>query len=207
MSTIVFPLLALECLLALRLFHTRIRDYPITCIVQLAVAGLYAALMLDFYTDGPLAYRGGVEATRPLFRAAMAIVAAESVMLMAQGIPNVRWFAAATSMVFAGLTGMAMLAGERLVPGTVGTKWSFLWSMGCVLYLVANHWLYQRARPLNPLAARHAMGAMIMMLATAVALGLAAWSGGRGVLAVLGHVVGRVGPIVGLCVWMRKERQ
>ena len=203
MSTIVFLLLALECLLALRLFHLRIRDYPLTCIVQLAVAGLYTALMIDFYADGPLAYRGGVEFTRPLFRAATAIVAAESVMLMAQGIPNVRWFAADTSMVFVVLTGMAMLAGERLVPGTAGTKWSFLWSMGCVVYLVANHWLYTRGRPLNPLAGRHALGAMVMMASTAVALGLAAWSEGRGAWAVLGHVVGRVGPIAGLIWWMK----
>jgi len=201
-----FPLLMVECLLCLVLFHRRYRDYPLTCCTMLFVAGLYAMLLTTFYTEGTYAYIGGHIAMTPFFRAAAAILCAESVMLMAQGIPQVRWFAAASSLVFAGVTGCALLIADRIVPGTGHTRWGVLWSMACVVYLAANHWLYSRGGPLNPLAGRHAIGAMVMMFATASALGLSEWSGGRGGWAVIGHVVGRVGPLVAISVWMRRDR-
>lgn len=199
-----FPMLMIECLLYLILFHRRIRDYPMTCCIMLFVAGLYAMLLVTFYTEGVLAYIAGYNAMLPLFRAATAILCAESVMLMAQGIPNARWFATASSIVFAGLTGCALLIADRIVPGTGHTRWGVLWSMACVVYLIANYWLYSRGGPLNPLAGRHAHGAMVMMLSTVAALGMSEGSGGRGAWAILGHVVGRVGPIVAIGSWMKK---
>lgn len=208
MSTFIFLLLGFECILALALFHRRIHEYPITCMVQVIVAGLYGMLMIEYFGRGPWAYYHAVYAWWPVFSLASAIVCIESVWLMAQGIPNVRWFAAATSLVFAVLSGLAMLAAEQIVPGT-RLKWPMLWPFGTLAYLTLNRWLYQRGKPLNPLAARHALGAVFLIGGTVAALGLAAWSRGlpeREWMRVAGQIVGRAGPIVGLLVWIRKER-
>lgn len=206
MRYVVFPLLTAESLLYLALFHRRFKDYPLTCIAMLFVAGLYSLLGIEYWTHGALAYREAVGFTRPLFRSATAIMCTESVLLMAQGIPNVRMFAAATSMVFAGLTAAAMLAADAVMPGSGGAKVSVVWSMGGVMYLMGNYWLYSRGRPMNPLAADHALGAMVMMFATAAALGLGEAAHGRGWMAMLGHLVGRVGPIVAVWIWMGRGK-
>jgi hypothetical protein len=76
--------------------------------------------------------------------------------------------------------------------------------MGCVVYLMANYWLYTRRGALPAVAQIHAYGAMIMMVANATAMTM--MSEGRGVYVAeaTGLVLQRVGPIAALLTWQRR---
>lgn len=178
--------------------------YPITSHIQVSAVAVYGLLACSWWQEGISGYLTSVEASRPLFRLLNTALCIESVLLMARGIPRVRYFAAVTSMVFAGLSAMVFLAGAKLIPAAPGLRDSTSWAMACVVYLVANYWLYSRGGQMDETAERHAIGAMVMMFSTAVSFWLASIDGRGGWIGDTGQVVGRVGPIVALSIWMRK---
>lgn len=144
--------------------------YPMTAMCLLLRAGLYSYMALDWSRSGPEAYRLGHFATAWAFRTLTVLICVESVWLMAQGIPSVRRFALASSLLFAGigvLVAMAtagMLRGEWVdvaLGNNIGAYRNL--AVACMVYLLANHWLYERARPTGELATQHWRGAVVLV--------------------------------------------
>lgn len=184
--------------------------FPLTSMCLLIRAGLYADMANDWYFSGPEAYRAGHLATAWAFRTLTILTCVESVWLMAQGVPSVRRFALATSLLFAGmgvLVAMAtsgMLHGEWVdstLGGNVGTYRNL--AVGCMVYLVANHWLYEKQRPTGELATRHWRGAVVLVAGLMVGYGLE----GHGRWAtVAGQYLVRVGSLAALFIWGGKSK-
>lgn len=183
--------------------------FPLTSMCLLIRSGLYAILAIDWYTHGPDAYHAEHLATAWAFRVLTILTCMESVWLMAQGIPRVRWFALASSLLFAGmgvLVAMAtggMLRGEW-VDAHLGNNVAAYrnLSVGCMVYLVANHWLYERARPMGELATQHWRGAVVLVAGLMVGY----WLEGHGQWAtVTGQYVVRLGSLAALLIWGKGE--
>jgi hypothetical protein len=203
--TVVFSLLAVESTLCL-LLQRRRRDYPITAAAMLAAALLYGALSAIRYAYGAWAYHDAVGSSRWITMVITAAICIESVILMARTIPGARKFAIATSIIFAGASVVvAAISASITAPGGApGYMAAQGWSMGCVVYLMANYWLYTRRGALPAMVRIHAYGAMVTMAANATAMVM--MSEGRGVYVAeaAGLVLQRVGPIAALLTWQRR---
>lgn len=200
--TVVFSLLAINAALCIAMLRRR-AEYPITTAAMLAVAAGYGYLSWVRFSQGAWPYYHAVESSRWIYMLASATVVLESVRLMARRLqaPN---FALATSILFAGLSGCAAWgAGHGLRTSSAGFTREQEWAIACVLFLVANHWLHRRAGELPPLAARHAMGAMVMLTGNATAFLLLGECRGVYWAEVAGLLVQRLGPMAGLIIWMR----
>lgn len=205
MIHLLFSLLSLEILLGYLMWRRR-TSYPITTAAIMARSTIYLLSLIDYYCGSFLDYRAGVIGTRMILRLLVAGICVESVWLMAQGIPQVRRFALASSLVFAALGVVAGVVGGGLLKGTwmdvqvgVGVDaWTAL-SIGCLAYLMLNHWLYSRAKPMGGVAERHWRGAITLVATLMIGYGLI----GRGVeLGQVGQVVVRVGSLASLVIWM-----
>lgn len=182
--------------------------FPLTAMCLLLRAGLYLAMANDWYFSGPEAYRGGHLATAWAFRTLTILICVESVWLMAQGIPQIRRFALASSLLFAAfgiLVAMAtggMLRGEWVdvvLGNNVGAYRNL--AVACMVYLVANHWLYERAGPMGTLATQHWRGMVVLVAGMMFGYGME----GHGRWAtVVGQYVVRIGSLMSLAIWMRK---
>lgn len=199
----VFSLLGLESTLCLAMLR-RSAVYPITAATMAAIAMAYGWLSWVRYTSGARAYYAAVDSSRWVFMLAAAAVAIESVRLMARRL-HASHFALATSILFAALSAVAAwCAGRNLEPGTAWFGREQEWAIACVLFVAANHWFHRRAGPLPPDADRHAAGTLAMFAGNAIAFLIL--GEGRGVYwaEVAGLLIQRLGPIVGLSVWLRR---
>lgn len=203
--TVVFSLLAVESALCL-LLQRRRRDYPITSGAMLATALLYAVLSAIRYAYGAWAYRETVGSSRWITMVITAAICIESVALMARTIPGARKFAVATSILFAGMSAVIAAIGTSVSTpgGAPGYTAAQGWSMGCVVYLMANYWLYTRRGALPVMVRIHAYGAMIAMAANAAAMAMMGEWRGVYVAEAAGLVLQRFGPIAALVLWQRR---
>lgn len=203
--TAVFSLLAVESALCL-LLQRRRRDYPITTTAMLAAVLLYGVLSAIRYAYGAWAYHDAVGSSRWITMVITAAICIESVVLMARTIPGARKFAIATSIMFAGASVVVAAIGTSVTTpgGAPGYTAAQGWSMGCVVYLIANYWLYTRRCALPAMVRIHAYGAMVTMAANAAAMMM--MSEGRGVYVAeaVGLALQRVGPIAALIIWQRR---
>lgn len=182
--------------------------FPLTAMCLLLRAGLYATMALDWYTQGPEAYRTGHLATAGAFRTLTILICVESVWLMAQGIPQVRRFALASSLLFAALGVLVAMGTAGILRGhwvdvVLGNNVAAYRNLavGCMVYLVANHWLYEKQRPTGELATRHWRGAVVLVYCLMIGYGIM----GHGRWAtVAGQYVVRIGSLMALVIWMRK---
>lgn len=188
--------------------------FPLTAMVLLLRSGLYIAMANDWYTDGYESYRFGQLATAWVFRCMTILICLESVWLMAQGIPSVRRFAFATSLLFAGIGILVAMATAGVFRGTwmdvalgnnVGAYRNL--AVACVVYLLANHWLYERAKPIGTLATQHWRGAVVLVSCLMIGYGMEDWGGQRRIyeLVVAGQFVVRGGSLAALVTWGRKQ--
>lgn len=183
--------------------------FPLTAFVLLARSVIYLAMALGWYTMGYESYRYGHLATAWAFRGMTILICLESVWLMAQGIPSVRRFALATSLLFAGIGVLVAMATAGMLRGTwvdvaLGNNVQAYRTLAvaCVVYLLANHWLYERAKPMNPLATQHWRGAVVLVSCLMIGYGME----GHGWWAtVAGQFVVRVGSLAALVIWGRKQ--
>lgn len=187
--------------------------YPITAACLFLRTGLYLAMANDWYTMGAEHYRMGHLATAWAFRTMTIMMALESVWLMAQGIPSVRRFALASSIVFAGMGVLAAMGTSGLLRGewidsTLGSSVGAYRNLavGCMVYLVANHWLYERARPMGELASRHWRGMVVLVAGMMIGYGMEGWGGRERVwwVVVVGQFVVRGGSLAALGIWGRR---
>lgn len=203
--TVVFSLLAVESALCL-LLQRRRRDYPITAAAMLAAALLYGALSAIRYAYGAWAYHDAVGSSRWIPMVITAAICIESVILMSRTIPGARKFAIATSILFAGASAIIAAIGTSVTTpgGAPGFTAAQGWSMGCVVYLMVNYWLYTRHGALPAVVRIHAYGAMLAMAANATAMVM--MGEGRGIYwaEATGLVLQRAGSIAALALWQRR---
>lgn len=197
--------------------------FPLTAMVLLLRSGLYIAMAHNWYTDGYESYRFGHLATAWAFRALTVLVCLESVWLMAQGIAATRHFAAATSLIFAGIGILVAMGTAGVFHGTwmdvaLGNNVAAYRNLAvaCVVYLMANHWMYDREKPTGTLATQHWWGAMVLVSCLMVGQGLEDIGGKRQFagleiskvmadwLIVAGQFVVRGGSLTSLWIWSRK---
>jgi len=182
--------------------------FPLTAMVLLIRSGLYIAMANDWYMSGYESYRFGHLATAWAFRAMTVLVCLESVWLMAQGIPSVRRFALATSLLFAGMGVLVAMGTAGLFRGTwmdvaLGNNVAAYrtLSVACAVYLLANHWLYERAKPLGTLATQHWRGAVVLVSCLMIGYGM---EGHGWWMTVAGQFVVRGGSLTSLAIWSKK---
>lgn len=187
--------------------------FPLTAIVLLFRSGVYIAMALGWYTMGYESYRAGHLATAWAFRALTVLVCLESVWLMAQGIAATRHFAAATSLIFAGIGVLVATATAGVFHGTwmdvaLGNNVAAYrnLSVACVVYLLANHWMYEREQPAGTLATQHWRGTVVLVSCLMIGYGMEDWGGKRRIyeLVVAGQFVVRIGSLGALAIWSRK---
>lgn len=209
LATILLTLWGIETIASTVVGWLILTRYPLTAMVLLMRAGLYIAMANDWYTMGYESYRFGHLATAWAFRAMTILICLESVWLMAQGIPAVRRFALATSLLFAGIGLLVAMATAGMLRGSwmdmaLGNNVAAYrtLSVACVVYLLANHWLYERAKPLGTLATQHWRGAVVLVSCLMVGYGME----GHGWWAtVAGQFVVRGGSLAALVIWGRKQ--
>lgn len=210
LATILLILWAVETIASFAVGCRVAYRFPLTSMTLLLRSGMYAVMALDWYTGGPASYRTGHLATAWAFRTLTILVCMESVWLMAQGIPQVRRFALATSLLFAGMGVLvAMVTGgwlhgawvDRVLGNNVQAYRNL--AVGCMVYLVANHWLYSRAKPTGELATQHWRGTVVLVAALMVGYGVEDWGGRNRMVAavVIGQYVVRVGSLASLWIW------
>lgn len=185
-----------------------LQRYPLTGMCLLLRSGLYATMALDWYTQGPAAYYAGHMATAWAFRVLTVLMAMESVWLMAQGIPQVRRFALASSLLFAGMGVLVAMSTAGMIRGqwvdsTLGNNVAAYRNLAvaCMVYLVVNHWLYEKQRPTGELATMHWRGAVVLVACLMIGYGMM----GHGRWAtVAGQYVVRIGSLASLVIWGRR---
>ncbi len=190
--TIVFSLLAVESVLCVALWIRRRHLYPLAAWAMAATAAAYVWLSWVRWHSGAFAYRDAVESSRWLFMLVSSAVCVQAVALLCHGN---RWFAAATSVLFAA----ASVAAAWATPGPI----SRAWSVGCVVYLASNYWLYTR-QPQPETARRYAHGAMLMVAGNAAALAIMGEWRGVWTAEAAGLVLQRLAPIAALVWWIRR---
>lgn len=224
LATLLLSLWGVETIASLLVSIRTMDKFPLTALILLARTGLYIAMAADWLMLGPDHYRLGHLATAWVFRSMTVLMCLESVWLMAQGIPSVRRFAAAASLLFAGMGIVVAMATSGLFHGTwidaplgnnVGAYRNI--AMACLVYLVANNGLYERARPLGTLATQHWRGAVVLVSCLMIGYGMEDWGGTRQIagfavskwvaywLVVAGQFVVRGGSLWALVIWGRKQ--
>lgn len=184
--------------------------FPFTSCCLLVRSALYLSMALDWWLSGPEHYRMGHISSAWIFRGLTVVMALESVWLMAQGIPQVRRFALVTSLLFAGMGILAAMATGGLLHGqwidvALGNNVAAYRNLAvaCMVYLLANHWLYERARPMGTLATQHWRGMIVLVACLMIGYGLE----GHGRWAtVAGQYVVRVGSLAALWIWGRNRK-
>lgn len=182
--------------------------FPLTAMVLLIRSGLYIAMANNWYADGYESYRFGHLATAWAFRALTVLVCLESVWLMAQGIAATRHFAAATSLIFAGIGVLVAMGTAGLFRGTwldvsLGNNVAAYRNLAvaCVVYLMANHWMYEREQPTGTLATQHWRGAVVLVSCLMIGYGM---EGHGWWMTVAGQFVVRGGSLTSLATWSKK---
>lgn len=225
LATILLSLWGIETIASVFVACRTMDKFPLTALILLARAGLYIAMAADWLMLGPDHYRLGHLATALVFRLMTVLMCLESVWLMAQGIPSVRCFAAVTSLLFAGLGIVVAMATSGLFHGAwidapLGNNVAAYRNLtvACVVYLMANHWLYDRAQPWGTLATQHWRGAVVLVSCLMIGYGMEDWGGTRQIagfaiskwmaywLVVGGQFVVRGGSLWALWIWGRRAR-
>lgn len=208
LACILLALWAVETIASAHVGMYTLHRYPLTAMCLLLRTGLYAAMANDWFSSGPAAYRMGHFATAWAFRTLTVLICLESVWLMAQGIPSVRRFALASSLLFAALGIVVAMVTAGLLHGqwidsTLGNNIGAYRNLAvaCMVYLTMNHWLYEKQRPAGELATRHWRGTVVLVAGLMIGYGLEGH--GRWATAV-GQYIVRIGSLVSLVIWSRR---
>jgi hypothetical protein len=210
LANALLALWGIETLAALVVGFRNLHKFPVTSVLLIARSALYVAMAGDWMVWGYANYRMGHLASAWVFRAVTVLMCLESVWLMAQGIPQIRYFAAVTSLLFAaaGITFAAacseLLRGSwiDMALGSNVQQYRNL-AIACMLYLVANHWLYERARPTGPLATQHWRAVVVLVAGMMFGYGIEDWGARHRVMYVVvaGQFIVRGGSLGALWIW------